>query len=147
MSNNRRRIRAHPTTYAGQRFRSRLEARWAAFFDLAGWRWRYEPIDLEGWVPDFLVTFPCRHSCGGEHRLYVEVKPYWSVAEFAGHPVLEMDPYVEPHPAAFGLAPDVTRWEMCHGSGGGEYSVTSGWITDPERLWREAGNLVQWRPR
>jgi hypothetical protein len=31
------------TEYAGARFRSRLEARWAAFFDLCGWRWEYEP--------------------------------------------------------------------------------------------------------
>ena len=30
-------IKAIPTTYAGVRFRSRLEARWAAFFDLCGW--------------------------------------------------------------------------------------------------------------
>ena len=46
---------AHPTTYAGVDFRSRLEARWAAFFDLMGWRWEYEPIDEAGWVPDFLL--------------------------------------------------------------------------------------------
>ena len=35
-------MRSHPTTYADVKFRSRLEARWAAFFDLAGWRWEYE---------------------------------------------------------------------------------------------------------
>lgn len=44
-----------PTTYAGARFRSRLEARWAAFFDLCGWRWDYEPFDLDGWIPDFAL--------------------------------------------------------------------------------------------
>ena len=33
-----------PTLYGGVRFRSRLEARWAAFFfDVAGWSWEYEP--------------------------------------------------------------------------------------------------------
>lgn len=48
-------IRSHPTTYADVRFRSRLEARWAAFFDLAGWKWEYEPLDLKGWVPDFVL--------------------------------------------------------------------------------------------
>jgi hypothetical protein len=47
--------RAIPTTYAGVNFRSRLEARWAAFFDLCGWRWQYEPIDLAGWIPDFVL--------------------------------------------------------------------------------------------
>jgi hypothetical protein len=44
-----------PTTYAGTNFRSRLEARWAAFFDLCGWRWEYEPSDERGWIPDFLL--------------------------------------------------------------------------------------------
>jgi hypothetical protein len=46
-------LTAIPTRYGGVQFRSRLEARWAAFFDLAGWRWQYEPIDLAGWIPDF----------------------------------------------------------------------------------------------
>ena len=44
-----------PTKYNGVNFRSRLEARWAAFFDLIGWRWEYEPIDLEGYIPDFIL--------------------------------------------------------------------------------------------
>lgn len=48
-------IPAIPTTYAGVNFRSRLEARWAAFFDILGWQWDYEPIDLAGYIPDFIV--------------------------------------------------------------------------------------------
>lgn len=47
-----------PTTYRGTRFRSRLEARWAAFFDLVEWRWVYEPFDTDGWIPDFLIVGP-----------------------------------------------------------------------------------------
>jgi hypothetical protein len=46
-----------PTTYRGVRMRSRLEARWAAMFDSLGWKWSYEPIDLDGYLPDFLVHF------------------------------------------------------------------------------------------
>lgn len=46
---------AIPTAYGGVNFRSRLEARWAAMFDLLGWRWEYEPLDLDGYIPDFLV--------------------------------------------------------------------------------------------
>lgn len=61
-------MKAHPATYRGARFRSRLEARWAAFFDQAGWRWEYEPIDLDGWAPDFALV-------GAEGPLMVEVKP------------------------------------------------------------------------
>ncbi len=31
------------TEYKGYRFRSRLEARWAVFFDACGVDWEYEP--------------------------------------------------------------------------------------------------------
>ena len=59
---------AIPTKYAGVQFRSRLEARWAAFFDLIGWKWEYEPFDLDGYIPDFLLTDFLRPTI-------VEVKP------------------------------------------------------------------------
>ncbi|MCA1784046.1 MAG: hypothetical protein ABR616_18015 [Dermatophilaceae bacterium] len=36
-------IKAIETRYAGCRFRSRLEARWAVFFDRVGIAWEYEP--------------------------------------------------------------------------------------------------------
>ncbi len=57
-----------PTTYKGVRFRSRLEAKWAMMFDLFNWSWNYEPIDLEGYIPDFRVDL-------GKTRFIVEVKP------------------------------------------------------------------------
>lgn len=65
-------IKAIPTTYKGRQYRSRLEARWAAFFDLMGWQFEYEPFDLNGWIPDFALL-------GGKTPLLVEIKP---VAEF-----------------------------------------------------------------
>jgi hypothetical protein len=58
---------AIPTRYKGINMRSRLEARWAAMFDLWGWRWEYEPLELHGYVPDFLVHL--------DTPLLVEVKP------------------------------------------------------------------------
>jgi hypothetical protein len=61
-----------PTRYANTQFRSRLEARWARFFDLVGWRWEYEPFDLAGWIPDFALI-------GADQTTLVEVKP---VADF-----------------------------------------------------------------
>lgn len=51
--------------------KSRLEARWAAFFDNLGWPWEYEPIDLKGYVPDFVLML--------EKPLLVEVKPLFSL--------------------------------------------------------------------
>jgi hypothetical protein len=63
-------IPSKPTIYKGTKFRSRLEARCAAFFDLIGWRYQYEPFDLNGWTPDFQVF--------GSNDRYIlfEVKPY-----------------------------------------------------------------------
>jgi hypothetical protein len=60
-------IKAHPTVYGARQFRSRLEAKWASFFDLCGWQFEYEPFDLEGWAPDFLLK--------GDTNVLVEVKP------------------------------------------------------------------------
>lgn len=59
-------IAAIPTEYRGRTYRSRLEARWAAFFDRLGLAHEYEPFDLGGWSPDFLLT---------EINALVEVKP------------------------------------------------------------------------
>lgn len=57
-------IKAIETTYKGYRFRSRLEARWAVFFDALGVRWEYEPEGYDlgeaGWyLPDFRTISQC----------------------------------------------------------------------------------------
>jgi hypothetical protein len=48
-----------PTWYANRLFRSRLEARWAVFFDQLGISWEYEPqgylVDGRPYLPDFLL--------------------------------------------------------------------------------------------
>lgn len=66
-------IKAIETKYAGCRFRSRLEARWAVFFDHLGITWEYEPQGFEvgpqqdrrGYLPDFWLP---------ADRIWVEVK-------------------------------------------------------------------------
>lgn len=63
-------IRPVETVYNGYRFRSRIEARWAVFFDAIGCTYEYEPegFDLgDGYyyLPDFY--FP-------EHDVWVEIK-------------------------------------------------------------------------
>ena len=67
-------INAIPTTYNGINFRSRLEAKWACFFDNIGWRYEYEPIDLNGYIPDFLIK-------GSHSQFFVEVKPATSLVD------------------------------------------------------------------
>lgn len=80
-----KRIKAIQTEYRGYLFRSRLEARWAVFFDACGVEWEYEPegYDLGNgvyYLPDFLlhnVQLGCFGS-GSEfsdiRSLYAEVK-------------------------------------------------------------------------
>lgn len=64
-------IQAKKTEYRGVCFRSRSEARLAVCFDAAGWRWEYEPkeLDVNGWKPDFLVVRKNRRP------IVVEYKP------------------------------------------------------------------------
>lgn len=59
-------IKAIETTYAGHKFRSRTEARWAVLFDYIGLPWLYEEqgYDLDGtlylpdfWLPELNVWF------------------------------------------------------------------------------------------
>jgi hypothetical protein len=65
-------IKAIETRYKGYRFRSRLEARWAVFFDALGLTWDYEPEGFEtdaGWyLPDFFL------QGNGTKGPYVEIK-------------------------------------------------------------------------
>jgi hypothetical protein len=67
---NMEQIKAIQTEYNGYKFRSRLEARWAVFFDAAGIKYEYEPEGFENnggkWLPDFYLP---------ESKTYVEVKP------------------------------------------------------------------------
>ena len=65
-------ISAIETAYKGYRFRSRLEARWAMFFDLTGVPWVYEPeclkVDGEAYLPDFLLWGDTHHEVKSRHE-------------------------------------------------------------------------------
>ena len=81
--------KAVPTKYKGILFDSRLEARWAVFLDRLRVDWSYHPVDLDGWFPDFLLTFPAVQYGDGNgetafttrREFLVEVKP---ITEFDG---------------------------------------------------------------
>jgi len=150
-------FKAHPTEYADVVFRSRLEARWAAFFDLAGWEWEYEPIDFPGWTPDFRVKFSCGHSeCYGYHALLVEVKPYFDFKDFYDHIVSTFDfgfsksigKLPADATAGFGInTSDAASiiFSMQHGAGGG-YEHISYRVANHEALWKKAGDLTKYEP-
>jgi len=64
-------IKAIETIYDGYRFRSRLEARWAVFFDAAGIEYEYEKegfkLDSGWYLPDFWLP---------KQLQWIEIKPY-----------------------------------------------------------------------
>lgn len=137
--------------YNGLEFKTNLEARWAAFFDLAGWKWWVNPVSIADWKADFKVSFPCSHSeCSGSHTLFISILPiseinikhpslnhYYSVESSDGECLADSG-------ALFGDNPNATLWEMAHGAGGGIETV-SYWVKNSEELWQETLNRVNTR--
>jgi hypothetical protein len=78
------RVQGTDTDYKGCRFRSRLEARWAVFFDSLGVVWEYESrriqvtqrLTMKGesyeYLPDFWLP---------DFKTWVEVKGFWTQAQ------------------------------------------------------------------
>ncbi len=65
------------TIWNGYRFRSRLEARWAVFFETCGFKWEYEIEgynlkDLGPYLPDFWIN---------DLKLWVEIKPNGTIRD------------------------------------------------------------------
>lgn len=151
-------IKAIPTVYNHVQFRSRLEARWAAFFDLAGIKWDYEPFDLDGWAPDFLLRLDLA-------VVLCEVKPFDSAAFMAeqvkiGGAKVRIQEYdkamrhsTRQQVALIGASPlfHELPFPFCIPADpptGAAYShddmIDALYVNDMESLWREAGNVVQW---
>lgn len=74
-------MKAIPTDYHDVSFRSRLEARWAFFFDTLNIRWQYEPVMAvmgtivtetyvtnDNYIPDFYLN---------DYDVWMEVKPVY----------------------------------------------------------------------
>ena len=153
-------IKSRPTTYNGCLFRSRLEAKWAAFFDLVRIKWEYEPYDFTNWVPDFFLTLPCPYNdCSFSdnphaHTLLAEVKPFESIAEFSGHPCtkfygLELQAGIIPaqSSACLGNNPNVSYFELWWGGGAGPANIAdyvSAIDFNIQSSWNRAGALTQW---
>jgi hypothetical protein len=157
------------TTYRSTRFRSRLEARWAAFFDLVDWDWTYEPFDTAGWIPDFLIA--------GDRPLLVEVGPVSTDQEFRDKAEKPLG-WLQHSTLILGISPVVLGdeqaglvttagafwrgyWERCDDcigllrvasapTGNLPCGHTEGRSTNAAHLfdmWAKAGNDVQWKPK
>lgn len=80
-------IKAIETEYNGYKFRSRLEARWAVFFDALGVKYQYEPegykTDNKNYLPDFKIKcYGTRGSISNEpFDLFIEVKGVMTQAD------------------------------------------------------------------
>lgn len=166
-------IKPIPTLYNGIRFRSRLEARYAAFFDELGWPWNYEPFDLDGYIPDYIIDFevgPVLFEVKGFDEeieaacLKIEFSGWQKEAVIAAGDVKHsaIGQILEPHPQVFvwstaelfyciscgspslRAAEGSWRCRACGaGKRGGNEHVGE---LDPTEAWARAGNRVQWRP-
>lgn len=160
-----------PTLYRGVLMRSRIEARWAAFFDSLGWPWEYELLDLKMYIPDFIIDFEAG-------RLLVEVKSTDDEIDLAkskiecsgwDHEALIVVSAESPEIGAFmendgaeQLWGDASLF-FCLSCGRPSIHCSSGsWrcrqcgadagnahvgAFDPGEAWAAAGNRVQWAPK
>jgi hypothetical protein len=143
-------IAAKPTWYEGVRFRSRLEATWAAFFDLTGFRWEYEPYDLQFWTPDFVIHHDAHLPSGA----LVEVKPLWGMAFdatnkiFASgcHTALLLGSYPGGPNDDLGGQSMMGLFAQRRLGGDTKYEPFAPSI-QWQRAWRDARNQTQWKPQ
>ncbi len=147
-----------PTLYKGTMFRSRTEARWAAFFDLANIPWQYEPIDLQGYIPDFVVPWhndllvevkaECKLSDLDEHKAKIENSGWPGEALIVGtglicpadqHPILGLIGEREVIDGELTWRWDTVRAFECISCGGASVLAESGsWLC--RACWQGVGN-------
>lgn len=129
-------LRAIDTQYAGCLFRSRLEARWAVFFDHLLLEWRYEPQgfvldDSEAlYLPDFWLP---------KQQIWVEVK---GIDDPDGvNRWRQFSRAIDPHWAEDNDEPSHITAGDEHSCLRGRSFLTQGDIPDPRRLG--SGELAQ----
>lgn len=145
---------AIPTLWNGVQYRSRLEARTACFLASYSYHFDYEPLDLQRYVPDFLVELPFG-------TVLLECKPAVRPQEFrapcrritrsgwAG-PAIVLGSQLALGPDD---RPDLTMYGTLEAEEGGWSRVgrerwPAAWgeyaFEDVFRRWLSAGNAVQW---
>ena len=163
-------IAAIPTMYRNRQYRSRLEARWASFFDRISWVHEYEPVDLGKWSPDFMISYRYYCNNNGKTPRLVEVKPLLSfdasvarkMVKSAGarHDMLltRISPTMIGQDLSIGWKWEalcqkwtdaLLGWELCAAypimASCNEAKGISSKPTVGSRFWSEASNAVQWQ--
>jgi hypothetical protein len=123
---NKHRIKAIETKYNGYRFRSRLEARWAVYFDALGLKWIYEPegFDLGKsgyYLPDFwLPQVKMWAEVKSDKFTTDEMKKATALADITRHSVLQLvgipdfKTYVAYDPFPLGSVAEIDRDIQCN---------------------------------
>lgn len=126
-------INAIPTTYNGVTFRSRLEARWAIFFDLLGVAWEYEPEGYtdgttmylpDFWIPEidgFWEVKPTPEYDQAKIEMLVTVTKKRCLISF-GAPTADYDDRIHE-----------VMWQDAYDTGGWKQDADVGW--DNFRMW------------
>jgi hypothetical protein len=138
------------TKYAGAWFRSRLEARWAAFFDICRWPWSHEPIDLHGYIPDFIVTVQQRSVLVEVKALLWDGTPDDVARLVKAQDKIRASGWTQPT-LIVGAQVSASRLGMLSTKGTSWTPVSRstfapGYYGDLLHDFREAGNRVQWMP-
>lgn len=107
--------KAQPVIYKGIQFRSKMEARLAVLLDEFNADWEYEPIQEDGYTPDFRIknvekVLECRGFKCDKSDLYVEVK----YALFKGN-ARQLENFAEKHHIIIGgrlpLKQSLNNWD------------------------------------
>jgi hypothetical protein len=122
-------LKAIETIYNGYRFRSRLEARWAVFFDTLSIKYEYEKEGFDlgdaGWyLPDFWLP---------QYRYWVEIKGDEPTGKELARATALHDHEGVPVIVCHGLPGEYAPWcivECAHdsGSGGTKEEYITGWF-------------------
>lgn len=94
-------FKAQPTEYKGILFRSKLEARWAVFFDTFGVRWEYEPTQytLDNgllYKPDFLLREVSVLGIDSPVDIFAEVKGVNATTPVAAYDATKVQAFRKP---------------------------------------------------
>ena len=118
-------IKAIETVYNGYKFRSRLEARWAVFFDALNIEYEYEPEGYDlgeaGWyLPDFWIPrLGCWVEIKGQEPSDGEVHKIVELAMQSQKPAVIFIGSISTSAQGLGIGPDVgtdigwVEWRQC----------------------------------